>query len=301
MVTHARTTGRLVLLALLLGLQAAAGAFSKVTIEADTDKKQLHVGEKLRLKLVILQAAASQGGTMESLGSPELPELPGFQVYFTQTSQNVNMVQNVMQYKSVTEYDMLAREAGKQTIPAITYSYIDPQTHQQLQLQSRPIEVEVLPALAGGSWTLWLAGVGLIGAAAMAMLVASRGRRPAAPAEPEAEGPAGTELKRLRFFLDSQQVESFYGAVSDAVRAALERRYGLPTQVQTTADLIRLLQQQQVDAPTVEAVQHCLARCDLAKFAGYSSSPEEMHQTYMELLELLDRLQPPPAPAEGST
>ena len=98
------------------------------------------------------------------------------------------------------------------------------------------------------------------------------------------------EAGRLRFFLDSQQVESFYVAVSDAVRGALERRYDIPAQVQTTAGLVHMLQEKQVDSTTLDAVQHCLARCDLAKFAGYASSAEEMHQTYVELLELLDRL-----------
>lgn len=281
----------LVILTVVL-IQVAAGAFSQVSIETDTDKKQVRVGEVLRLKVILTQQATNQGPVMETTTIPNLPSIPGFAVIAAQSSQQVSMVQNVTQVKSIQEYQLVAEKDGRHTIPPIVHRYTDPQTGHPVELQSKPIEVEVLPSGAGGSWLLWSLGLGLIGAGGLATFLVMRRSHPTPMLEttPAGETAEPPELRRLRFFLETRQAEGFYGAASDAVRSLLEKQYRVPAQSLTTGELLAALRDRKVEEGTIDWVRMCLERCDLAKFAGYASTAEEMQEMIQGLQQ---RLVPP--------
>jgi hypothetical protein len=72
------------------------------------------------------------------------------------------------------------------------------------------------------------------------------------------------------------EINLYHTLLSDTVRRYLELRFQLPASHQTTAEFLAAVAgSDQLTAAQRELLRDFFERCDLAKFAGASSSPEE--------------------------
>ena len=138
--------------------------------------------------------------------------------------------------------------------------------------------IEDLPPVPAGEgrrwWAVGFGAVLILGVVAAAWLVRRRRLKPAVSVPPHAW--AQRELQRIAVDHPNGDVELYYAQLSDVVRRYLELRFGLRASEQTTGEFLHTLQRGGPLAPPhQELLRELLQRCDLAKFARATFTPEE--------------------------
>jgi hypothetical protein len=138
----------------------------------------------------------------------------------------------------------------------------------------------------------WLGGIVVASVGTGAAVAAWWRRRPeAVVASPPA--PDVAVVARARILAARQgmgDARAYVGAVSDAVRAYLEGRFGLRATGQTTEEFLGSLGGKAL--PGMEGADWLgafLEQCDLIKFAGWRPGDEALEQLEAASLELVDR------------
>ncbi len=86
------------------------------------------------------------------------------------------------------------------------------------------------------------------------------------------------ELERLRalHLPENGKFERFYTLLANVLRRYLERKFNLPARRRTTAEFLNEVPSiERFSVPQKDFLRTFLAHCDLAKFAGAQTSPEE--------------------------
>jgi hypothetical protein len=130
-------------------------------------------------------------------------------------------------------------------------------------------------------WPFWGGPLLLLVAFVPALWLLLR-RKPekTAPLLPQAW--AAAELDRLEAFAlpAKGEINRYHTLLSDVVRRYLELRFQLHAPQQTTAEFLQAVQSApQLGPAQQELLRDFLGRCDLAKFAGATPSPEECQTT----------------------
>lgn len=107
------------------------GAVGDFTLKASIDKTTAKTNESMTLKVSI-----SGKGNLELLKLPKLDIPAGFEKYEPKTSENINR-KNIISGKKTAEYLMIPRVVGKREIPAIEFSYFNPEKKKYITLRSK--------------------------------------------------------------------------------------------------------------------------------------------------------------------
>ena len=113
------------------------GAVGDFTLNAGIDKTTAKTNESMTLKVSI-----SGKGNLELLKLPKLDLPAGFEKYEPKTSKNINR-KNVISGKKTAEYLMIPRVVGKREIPAIEFSYFNPEKKKYFTLRSKSFTLNI--------------------------------------------------------------------------------------------------------------------------------------------------------------
>ena len=148
-------------------------------------------------------------------------------------------------------------------------------------------------------WLLPAAVVaGLLLAAAIVWLVRRRRRRPAPPpAAPTADAVALAALEEARALMEPTRARDFGIAVSDAVRAYIEARFGARAAHRTTEEFLHGLLADGGSglAPHRTLLAAFLGHCDLAKFAREPLTTTDMDAMHDSAVTFVRRTAEPAA------
>ncbi len=114
-------------------LPLAACLYADINISASVDRNTLNFGDSLTLQV-------SVSGDAANIPKPALPQLDGFSVYSSGTSQNISFVNGKVSSSLVYNYILSPNKPGKFTIGPVTIS------SGGKTYATNPISVEVLPA-----------------------------------------------------------------------------------------------------------------------------------------------------------
>jgi hypothetical protein len=157
------------------------------------------------------------------------------------------------------------------------------------------------PALEHWPWWPFLAGgLLMLGATAPVVWLLQR-RKPQAPPPLPAHAWAAAELDRLEALdLPARgELNRYHTLLSDVVRRYLELRFQLHAPRQTTAEFLKAVQSATQLAPAQQdLLREFLGRCDLAKFAGASPTPDECRTTADMARSFVEQTGAISAPAE---
>ena len=120
------------------------GAVGQFEIRAFLDKEEGQVNDTLKLVLEIEGA-----GNIDALIEPHLPELPGWRLFESQASTTTNAQDDHVYGVRRFERLIVPGQSGQYTIPAISFSYYDPETNEYRLAQTDPIPVAILPDDSG--------------------------------------------------------------------------------------------------------------------------------------------------------
>ncbi len=122
------------------GMALGGSARAQVSITAEVDKNVVALNDQVALTVTI-------SGPASSLPQPQLPQLPDFSVYSSNTSQSFSFVNGQVSSSNQYMYVLVPHRPGQGTIPPISLTY-NGQT-----VRTAPIQIEVSPAGAGAAST----------------------------------------------------------------------------------------------------------------------------------------------------
>jgi hypothetical protein len=122
------------------------GAVGKFTIESEVTPREAAIDEPVTLTLSV-----TGEGNISTLEGPRLPDLERFKKF--DTTESHAMVRDSSRVKGTKIFKtvLLPRQVGDLTIPAITFSYFDPEAKKFQTLSTEPLAVKVTAAKHGGA------------------------------------------------------------------------------------------------------------------------------------------------------
>ncbi len=118
------------------GFSGAVGVFD---ISATIDPTEVEVDEPVTLKVMI------EGfGNAEAIPPPELPELDGWRVFEPTSSTNSEAIDGALYARREDEQLWLPSQGGSYTIPAINYTFFNPDTNAYETAETEAIAINVI-------------------------------------------------------------------------------------------------------------------------------------------------------------
>lgn len=114
------------------------GAVGKFNMTAVVDKNKLTTDDALTLKVSI-----SGQGNVNLLNSPKVDVPAGFDKYDPKVTDDIEKNSNPLSGKRTFEYVLMPQEAGDHSIPAVEFSYFDPEANSFKTLRSEPFNIHV--------------------------------------------------------------------------------------------------------------------------------------------------------------
>ncbi|MBD3332661.1 hypothetical protein GF356_07410 [candidate division GN15 bacterium] len=115
-----------------------SGTIGRYAISAEADKTEVPVNQPVTVKLTL------QGiGNIKAIAEPKIPELPDFRIYQASVDESVNRVKDRLGGAKIFEEVFIPKRPGLLEIPAIEYTYFDPEQSRYRRISTEPIAVNV--------------------------------------------------------------------------------------------------------------------------------------------------------------
>jgi len=247
-------------------------------------------------------------GNIQSVSEPVLAENEAFKRLSSTSKEKVTAGAASVAGSKTFEIALLPLKEGKLSIPALTFSYFEPESGTYRQLKSQPITVTVLHSnlplpknldaasrsLPDGSVKIsfnwksplrWLFGViispvfvtlfGLIALAAVGYYIWRRWQErlladPAKLRRSRALRVARNHLKRAKELLRSNKFKEYVGDLFEAVAHYLGDKYNFPITGATTDDIKELLAGKGITMEEQQEIERFFNECDLIRFTPSS-------------------------------
>lgn len=113
-----------------------AGAVGKYRIRVVTDKDSVGVDEPITMKVTL-----SGVGNIKSLPALSLPDMPDFRVYESGKTESINNSGGNVSGSKTFEQAVLPVTSGQFQIPAIAFSFFNPEKGRYRTIKTRPIDI----------------------------------------------------------------------------------------------------------------------------------------------------------------
>ncbi len=120
------------------------GAVGQYQIDATVDLTETRVNEP-----VTWQVRVGGYGNIDTLPEPIWPETPGWRDFDSTSTINTQVQDGRISGSQVYEKLLIPTEAGQLTLPAVNYTYFDPEQAQYLTVSTNPIMINVAPGANG--------------------------------------------------------------------------------------------------------------------------------------------------------
>ncbi len=118
-----------------------SGAVGKYKLSVSVDKNKAKTNEAIALHVTI-----SGQGNIKMVNLPDVAVPPGIEKYDPKINTQVDNLGEVIRGSKKAEYILIPRIPGDYTIPALTFSYFNPQSKQYVTLKSKPISLHITGA-----------------------------------------------------------------------------------------------------------------------------------------------------------
>ncbi len=124
------------------------GAVGKYTMDAHISSESLAANSAASITVKI-----AGSGNINLLQAPALTLPASFELYDTKSSESIRNTASGSSGYRTFEYPFIARAEGHYTLPAVEFSYFNPDAKQYVTLSSKAFEVDIAPDPKGGSAT----------------------------------------------------------------------------------------------------------------------------------------------------
>jgi BatD DUF11 like domain len=283
------------------------GAVGRFTIMATVPKMELFTNET-----VVLNVLLKGEGNLPLINAPQVNWPAGVEGFEPTVKEDIDKTVSPISGTKMFQYSFSTKQAGPVSIPPIVFSYFDPAANQYKTIQTDSIQLDIKKALkkaqqsndtAAGSTHaakepdykifLWLL---LFIAFAILVIVFKRKKinptksQPAANAAASIEkeqAPPADRFEAARYALSAVNSQLFYKETGKAVWNMLAEKFNLTSSQLNKPVVLRLLQQANTPAPTIQLLEKVLNDCELALYTPVHTE-NDMRQT-MEKAEKLEQ------------
>jgi hypothetical protein len=117
------------------------GAVGQFQLSATADKTRLEVNEPVTMHIKI-----SGVGNIKTIAIPTIRDLPDFRTYQAGDSENVEKVNYKVGGSKSFQQVFIPRRAGTYLLPALSFSFFDPDARSYKTATTQPIQIEVSPS-----------------------------------------------------------------------------------------------------------------------------------------------------------
>jgi len=115
------------------------GSIGKYELTARADKNEVEVNQPVTVTFQV-----SGTGNIKAAAKPPIPQTDDFRVYEASSSENVGKQGDRLAGTKIYEEVFIPRRPGMLEIPAITYSYFDPERGAYATTSTKPIAIQAL-------------------------------------------------------------------------------------------------------------------------------------------------------------
>jgi hypothetical protein len=296
------------------------GAVGNFNFSASIDKQKTKTNEPITLKFDI-----SGTGNLKLLELPPF-ELPnGFEKYDPKTDEQINRSGKIGGTKKA-EYLLIPRIAGSREIPAIEFSYFDPETKSYKTIKSKSFNVEIEQGqgsaddyadqqniqqldsdirfiktkfddveLQGDILILklgfWAASI--IPMVAAFVLIGWKRKQDKLSGNQQllryskAEKVARRRFKTAKKLLDANNIELFYSEISQALFGYLEDKFHIPKSEFTLDRAADELLKRNIKPELVEKMKMNAQKCEFIRFAPGTNPSQAMSEMYQAFSDVV--------------
>lgn len=120
------------------------GAVGQYQITATADLKETRVNEPITWQITV-----AGSGNIETLPEPIWPELNGWRAFDSSSTMTTQVENGRISGSQAYERLLVPTQAGELQLPAIEYSYFDPETAVYQTISTEPMTINVLPGVNG--------------------------------------------------------------------------------------------------------------------------------------------------------
>ncbi len=117
------------------------GAVGQYRIAGAVDKTRAEVNEPITMTIKI-----SGTGNIKTVSLPTMPDLPEFRSYNSGDTENIERVNYRLAGSKTYEQVFIPKRAGTYVLPAISFSYFDPEARSYKIVSTEPVQVEIAPS-----------------------------------------------------------------------------------------------------------------------------------------------------------
>ena len=114
------------------------GTVGKFSINATIDKRDVEVNQPVTVVFKITGV-----GNVKSVAEPLMPNLPGFRIYRSSSSENMTKLNDMLGGTKIFEEVFIPGQPGEQEIPAVSYNYFDPEAGKYRIISTQPFKIKV--------------------------------------------------------------------------------------------------------------------------------------------------------------
>ncbi|HTL10731.1 MAG TPA: BatD family protein [Chitinophagaceae bacterium] len=275
------------------------GAVGKFTIMASVPTMNIAANETAVLDIIL-----KGQGNLPLINAPQVQWQPGTEGYEPSVKETIDKTIAPISGTKMFEYSFTAKQPGSITLPPVEFSYFDPSANAYKTIRTEPVSATIRksnkkrsvladPQATGNetgiNWKkfLWLSPLVLL--ILLALLFNLKRMKPLyknapapAPVVTEAPPPAPVDLfEAARMALAAVNSQLFYKEIGKAVWHLLATKFSLPSSQLNKPVVVRLLQQSNAPAATIQLLETVLNDCELALYTPV--------HTENELRETLDK------------
>lgn len=299
------------------GFDGAVGSFN---IKASLDKHAFSTDDAATLTVTV-----SGQGNITLVSAPKVtfpPDIDSYDPKITDKTHNGNPFGGSRTFS----YVLMAKTPGRFTIPAVQFSYFDPEEGKYKTVSSASFTLDVSqgknaqpggtdystapntlqpirtgnlswsrPAALGfGSWWYWL--LLLLPVGVVIALLRTKKRRDSLRADQvllknkRANRVARGRLSQANRYLQQRDNKAFYGEVSQAVWGYLSDKLAIPFAELSKQAAQDKLAEKHVNGHTPDRLFQLLDHCEMALYAG-SEGHAEMQKTYSDAISVITALE----------
>ena len=289
------------------------GAVGRFDFDVSIDKQKTKTNEPITLKFNI-----SGSGNIKLLELPPF-ELPnGFEKYDPKIEEQINKSGKINGTKKA-EYLLIPRIAGSREIPAIEFSYFDPENKSYYTIKSKSFNVTIEQGQSTGNDIVnqqninqlesdiryiktnyddvekqdgvlllkpgfWIASITSLLAALV--LIGWKRKQDKLSGNQQllryskAEKVARKRFKTAKRLLDQNNVELFYSEISQALFGYLEDKFHIPKSEFTLDKAADELTRRNISADFVDKMKTNAQKCEFIRFAPSTNPAQAMNEMY---------------------
>lgn len=116
-----------------------SGTVGRFTLKATPTKREVEVNQPVSVNFLITGV-----GNVKSVAEPVIPDLPDFRVYKASSNESVSKQDDRLGGTRTFEEVFIPKRPGQLAIPAISFSYFDPEAGQYKIVRTEPITLNVI-------------------------------------------------------------------------------------------------------------------------------------------------------------